>query len=391
MAWFDIPDSDDLSEEQREIYGFDLNTNLLINGAAGSGKTLLALYRAKQLENIGKSVLFVVYTNTLNEYVAMGAKQVGLNNTTIATIQDLSEEATGRRIGVFNKFTVDKCIEIAKHHNEFDHIILDEGQDFSVDIYSNLFKRLGTHFTICIDNKQRLYSEHNFSKNAITTIFENIVEKKLEFTYRNPRDILKLSIKYYRDQLNKTPAETKIRVYNETDGEVKIFKTNDEIATIRRLILQKDINTIGILLPRTKTVDYITKQLDDYGDVSFEKYHTNMRNFTVSFSNNEAKILPYWSSKGIQFDIVVIPFIDRSYTESNDNIFNSKWEDEKKALYVAMTRTQEKLFFIKTDNNHFPYENSLDGEFYEEIQINEDDTPTTDEGEFVFDNDDLPF
>ena len=51
--YIDIPDSDDLSNEQREIYGYGLSRNLIINGAAGSGKTILAILRAKQLADSG--------------------------------------------------------------------------------------------------------------------------------------------------------------------------------------------------------------------------------------------------------------------------------------------------------------------------------------------------
>ena len=58
--WIEVPDSSELSKEQMDVYEASLNNNIMINGAAGSGKTILAIYRAKQLEQDGKKVLFIV-------------------------------------------------------------------------------------------------------------------------------------------------------------------------------------------------------------------------------------------------------------------------------------------------------------------------------------------
>ena len=66
-SWIEVPSFNNLSREQKEVYGASLDSNILINGAAGSGKTILAILRAKQLASKGKRILFVTFTKILHQ------------------------------------------------------------------------------------------------------------------------------------------------------------------------------------------------------------------------------------------------------------------------------------------------------------------------------------
>ncbi len=78
--WIDSPSYGTLSREQRKVYGLSLEENLMINGAAGCGKTILAIMRAEQLVKKEKKVLFITFTKILHQFTEIAAKGYGLKN-----------------------------------------------------------------------------------------------------------------------------------------------------------------------------------------------------------------------------------------------------------------------------------------------------------------------
>jgi superfamily I DNA and RNA helicase len=62
---------------QQEVLKFPINHNLIVKGAAGSGKTNMAIYRANQAGN--NSFVIVVYTVALKKMVRYGLSELGLD------------------------------------------------------------------------------------------------------------------------------------------------------------------------------------------------------------------------------------------------------------------------------------------------------------------------
>ena len=83
-----------LDDSQRQIIVRDPNENLIVQGAAGSGKTNLAIHRAVQASAYSDSYALVVYTRALKRMVAYGLDELGLDKeripmTGLGTIVDL--------------------------------------------------------------------------------------------------------------------------------------------------------------------------------------------------------------------------------------------------------------------------------------------------------------
>ena len=57
----------------------------------------------------------------------------------------------------------------------------------------------------------------------------------------------------------------------------------------------------------------------------------------LHFTNTLPKVLTYHSAKGLQFDVVIIPKFEGAVTE-----------EQRKSLYVAMTRTMHHLYVLYT-------------------------------------------
>ena len=73
-----------LDDSQRQIIVRDPNENLIVQGAAGSGKTNLAIHRAVQASAFSDSYALVVYTQALKRMVAYGLDALGLDRERIA-------------------------------------------------------------------------------------------------------------------------------------------------------------------------------------------------------------------------------------------------------------------------------------------------------------------
>lgn len=73
-------DYSSLDDFQRKIIDGDNDKSMMVKGNAGTGKSLIALHKARQIAALGKTYLIVVYTKTLKQYFADGLKTLGLTN-----------------------------------------------------------------------------------------------------------------------------------------------------------------------------------------------------------------------------------------------------------------------------------------------------------------------
>ena len=75
-------------------------------------------------------------------------------------------------------------------------------------------------------------------------------------------------------------------------------------------------------------------------------YNDSRNKDTLNFKTEHPKLMTYHSAKGLQFETVIIPFYK-----------GARNTDEKKALYVAMTRTYRNLYILYEDTLLYPLSN----------------------------------
>lgn len=81
---FYVKDSE-LDDYQVKVINKRTDNSYIVKGCAGSGKSILALWKAKQIQEQGKgSYLYVVYTKALKRYMSDGIKQIGLHESNVA-------------------------------------------------------------------------------------------------------------------------------------------------------------------------------------------------------------------------------------------------------------------------------------------------------------------
>lgn len=166
-----------LTQTQYNLLDFlEAQKQVLIEGSAGTGKTLLLLEKARRLAQDGQQVLILCFNLKLAEYLQSLVKNQ--ENITIYNFHSLCEKAANllkqpfkepentEDIQAFYDETAPEFLMSAIENNViplFDALLVDEGQDFNEDWWipiSSLIKQSGW-FYIFYDAKQNLFARHN--------------------------------------------------------------------------------------------------------------------------------------------------------------------------------------------------------------------------------------
>lgn len=156
----------------------------VVSGGAGTGKTLLALEKARQFAQNGLSVLFLCYNRTLADALAQGLQDEPrvqclsfhqlcdrrVRQALQASGRNLLDEACKAYPGHGDKhlFEVQMPYALALSNEvlteKFDAVVVDEAQDFSDEYWFSVEELLSNQETgflyIFIDENQKLYPRH---------------------------------------------------------------------------------------------------------------------------------------------------------------------------------------------------------------------------------------
>ncbi len=341
---FYVKDSE-LDDYQVKVINKKTDSSYIVKGCAGSGKSILALWKAKQIQEQHKgSYLYIVYTKALKQYMADGIHKVGLKESNVANFDACfywpRDEKGNIKRGDWKKGT-------------FDYIIVDEAQDFSKDEIELLRSKANKALLVYGDSAQQLYKfKQNKQPVSIEDIqfFTKFPVEQLVFNHRLPKKVARVA-----QYLNSENDELEERCTEEGKEMPKILKydtINQQYDTIISLIQNRNMEDVGILFRNNKEVEeayYYFKEKGLNVEAKFENF------MDLNFNSDNPKMMTYHSSKGLQFEHVFIP--------------ECTVEDEadRSPLYVAITRTYSGLYIMHSGNlsslfDDVPisaYENSL--------------------------------
>jgi len=313
------------TETQSKI--FQSTPNLIVSGCAGSGKTLLACHLAIKHAKDNK-VAILVYTKSLRTFVRQYIDSFGDNN-----------------ISVLYEFQWR-----SRNFPDFDLIIVDEFQDFSINDISNVISAARKGVYLFGDIQQKLYRKNfqkeptlNFDELLAKTTFKHInLEDNFRISEENKNFIASL---YKKNSLNNSSFATTLK------PKILHFESVLDEMNWLKDFLQNNITfkNIGILLKsnesfiggypyrrnfRKEKVFGILELNNFFNEnnipTTFKYKGTDRLDFTKEVNIN---IMTYHSAKGLQFDCVVLPF--SNYINQNRGSDNLP--------YVGLTRASKQI------------------------------------------------
>lgn len=426
---------------QQEVLRVPIRQSIIVKGAAGSGKTNMAIYRANQAGD--DTFVIVVYTVALKKMVRYGLNELGLDKDRVVhewswihrgieitgdlfclsgnnnyglngnllilktseglrVFVDKEQYMNIVRTGTFNTYRirpVQNPIEVSidfddwvenrfyytfyrrsrwfkevqienfqfnptderfvfipsgflfKEKGTVNYLIIDEGQDFSIDDYRNNFiSQAAKSITIFGDNSQLIYKQRGTKIDEIQKQLRYPL-KDLKFNYRIPKTIAKVAQKIPVDKPDLLSQNRKNNGNSDFPSFPKpiIKKCNSEDEELKFILNRIEIESmddVAILLPSNNIIEKVHNLFSNRGIGTQVRYTVDLPENrragiypmfrsvdTLDFTNQDLPcILTFHSAKGTEFDNVFIPFAD------DDNGI------ERNAFYVAVTRSSSRLF-----------------------------------------------
>jgi len=165
----------ELDQYQMQLLLKTLDESMVVSGCAGSGKSVIALHKAKQIQNEkGTDYQIVVFTKSLCKYMNSGKEELGLNNE-------------------FNYL----YNWVKNGHPSSDFVIVDEIQDFTKEEIELIKGATKKHFFFFGDTAQSIYDGLKNTQDIIDIASEaKLLPFQLYFNYRLPKPIAKITENY---------------------------------------------------------------------------------------------------------------------------------------------------------------------------------------------------
>lgn len=339
----------ELDDDQLRVLNATIDKSCIVEGCAGSGKSVLALIKAKRIQKErGDNYQIIVFTKALCRYMNTGRKELGLHNEfhyykEWKWKKYLKHYANGMSFMVYERDDNGNKIPFMP---SADYVIVDEIQDFTATEIKEFIKAAKKNFYFFGDTAQSLYNglKQTLPVNALPQLLPYTAVPKSFSLYRNYRLPLPVARFVQKVGVDLDPFDEHIyqSKQNELPRVVKFDSIEEEFKSIASIIKNNSLTDVGILLPDNATVGKASSELKNLG-INIERKYEDKQNFknnedSLNFSTSNPKIMTYHSAKGLQFEAVFLPMVSVAITD-----------DDKRALYVAMTRTCRYLYVMYTE------------------------------------------
>jgi len=307
---------DELDNFQIQLIQKRINSSMLVSGCAGSGKSILALWKAKQIQELstGETYIFIVYTKALKRYMADGIRAIGLNDANFTHHYQW----------------------VASGCPEADYIIVDEIQDFTKEEIQQFKQAAKKNFFFWGDSAQSIYRKYRNTQEIMEIAFdENIPPEQLVFNHRLPKSIARLAAIVGRDDelVDRCLKEGAYKPY------ILQYRTSrEQLDACMEVIKNRQITDVAILFPDNRAVKASCDYLRSKGHTVEAKYKGQHYEESLDFTSSHPKLMTYHSSKGTQFEAVFLPECAE------------KDPEEQKTIYVAMTRSYQYLYIMYSES-----------------------------------------
>lgn len=371
---FVLPGIQDLNKDQDEALALPLQGQHLIIGGPGTGKSVVALLRARRLAQDRRTYRTLVYNRLLEHSNShLFGKQQGesfRSDTWDGWFRKLYKHffqtvpvLPAARPGGYQSLdwqTIERTVQTLKdsgdHSGRF--LVIDEGQDMPPAFYQSLVNLGFENFYVVADQNQQLEPERCSSRRDLENTFGIATEDTLELktNYRNTLPIALLARHFYPDDPASPRPELPASSAGALRPELWRYGSSGEpaaseiIARILQLSDRFPSKLIGILTPDNKTREGFLGLLNtaavqlDHGRPPIQTYPP-LRNSrrSLNFASGGIMVINAHSCKGLEFDICILADVDKHLPKRDLYSLKSKF-------YVMVTRAREQVIFLRSGN-----------------------------------------
>jgi superfamily I DNA/RNA helicase len=371
-----------LTDAQRlAVDGYE--ESLLVSGGPGSGKTTVTIFRFLTPVRNNKNVLLFTYNRTLlasiKGILRDKAEELfgNLNEQTIKSVIESKVNSFYKWYAIggnwFNSSLSEEQIQVRFNNTGriYDEIFFDEAQDLTPAVFAKAFL-LSKKVTCGADNAQDL--QGNFPPDeAISIILSNLRSQNhtdhqpLEQNFRNTKEIFEFARGFVPDDDRVQALDTSRLPRGEHPEIMENLSFDDQLVTIKRIIEANPRSNIGILVNYRNQVtsikEYLEKPENGYScksnvpdNKTFSYYYNGMSQQDEQIMFDRMKtpfICTYDSCKGLEFDIVIMPFFndaERALSKSRGDETNAdgtpKMWATRNHYYVGATRARTLLYIL---------------------------------------------
>ena len=361
---FKLPGIQDLSKEQEAVRALPGEGQHLIVGGPGTGKSVVALIRARRHQQEGDDYLFLVFNHLLNRASGQLFGEDIESATWDAWFRNRFQELTRDPVPTLDvndggyrpiDWTSVDSIITAMPHSEtrgYPFLVIDEGQDMPREFYNALVGLGFDRFFVVADQNQQI-TEANSSRKDIQDCLDIKADAVVELkqNYRNQYQVARLARAFYCGD----PASPPPELPASSPGAVPVLyvygdEKRDAVARgILRLADRDPRQLIGVITPKNSVRESYLEALQsaevrlDNPEVPIETYHGDNRP-EVAFDVGGILVINAQACKGLEFDTVVLADIDEHWIPRADP------DAARRLFYVMVARAKERVFmFMKRD------------------------------------------
>jgi superfamily I DNA/RNA helicase len=347
-----LPTWDELDDDQRNILDYDTDKPLFAVGPPGSGKTVLALARAKMLADSGRSVALVTYNRMLRRLASLLNK----SNATVQTMhafvwqdyRDRTRQAPPAEPFDSHLYAWRTMLDTLYGHPSsgptLDHLVIDEGQDLPEGFFRYASRHVARALTVFADEDQAVGGRRT-SLEEIRDAASLHNPVMLQENYRNTPEIAAVAEHFHRGRL---PVA---RVRQSSIAEVpRLFRSASLAESAQRIAnwFQIRKGTIGVVVHWNDTGTQVHAELrrllpgsrvDIYKSGEIDEDSIDLLKDGVTVLNKE-------SAKGQEFDTAFILELEHFVPCLNDPML--------RVMYMLCARARGHLWLVHGPGNLSP-------------------------------------
>ena len=339
-------------EEQLEVLEYPLDRSLFVVGPPGSGKTVLAVYRAQMVAEAeaaqteaAQPIAIVTFSRMLRRLLALLDEE---GNTYAKTMHSFVWYDYRDRISMNPPSHTDDqyaydwnimfaCLDNVSASPDKPHLVVDEGQDLPEGFFRYVSRYVSLRMTVFADEDQALGDRRTTLEQIKDASGLDDPAVVLQRNHRNTPEIARVAEHFHSGRL---PAATVLRP---TSRELPRLIRSPSLESTADLVsnwCQTRGGGIGVIVNRNGTGNALRKQLQSrLPEHRIDIYRNDRKNEdSIDMLAPGVTVLNKESVKGQEFDAVFILELEAFIPCTDDTM--------RRGMYMMCSRARDNLFLV---------------------------------------------